>query len=142
VSTRHDTRLDRPVERLTDNELLAACGTAEEPERRGFDDATQVRVLAHELVAARGRLGYYRALYAAFLPEGRRYMIENLADGDDGSGNVPGKLTFTSDDDEAEELADNDAVMVWTEELLLDALRQQLTLHDYFTDLLGELLAA
>jgi len=32
--------------------------------------------------------------------------------------------------------------MVWTEELLLDALRQQLTLHDYFTDLLGELLAA
>jgi hypothetical protein len=69
-------------------------------------------------------------------------MMENLADGDDGSGNVPGKLTFTGDDDEAEELAHNDAVVVWTEEILLDGLRQQLTLHDYFTELLDELLAA
>ena len=86
---------------------------------------------------ARGRLIHYRTLYATFAAEGKRYMIENLADED--TAGLPGKLAFTSDDDHAHELLADDAVVVWTEQDLLDALRQELLLHDYFADLLDEM---
>ena len=133
--------MDRSVEQLTDDEVLATFGTAEDPQARGFDEETQLRVLAHELVKARGRLAYYRTLYASFVPEGKRYMIENLAD-DREDVERPVKLAFTDDDDQARELEADDAVMVWTEPELLDALRQELMLHDYFTDLLDEMVLA
>ena len=132
--------LERSVEELSDDEVLATFGTARDPENWGFDEETQARVLAHELLKARGRLIHYRALYAAFAPEGKRYMIENLADDD--SAGLPLKLAFTNDDAQAEELLTDDDVTVWTEPELLDALRQELLLHDYFTDLLDELLPA
>ncbi|MDP9374942.1 MAG: hypothetical protein M3Q65_21330 [Chloroflexota bacterium] len=130
--------LDRPVEQLSDDELLEALGTSEDPAGRGFDEETQMRVLAHELVKARGRLAYYRTLYSTFVPEGKRYMIENLADSEEEAGGLPVKLAFTDDDDQARELEADDAVVVWTEQDLLDALRQELLLRDYFTDLLDE----
>ncbi len=132
--------LDRSVEELSDDEVLTTFGTARDPENWGFDEETQARVLAHELLKARGRLTHYRTLYAAFAPEGKRYMIENLADDD--SAGLPLKLAFTDDDAQAEELLTDDDVTVWTEPELLDALRQELLLHDYFTDLLDELLPA
>lgn len=129
---------DRSVAEMSDEEVLAAFGTAEDPARRGFDEETQLRVLAHELVKARGRLSYYRTLYSSFVPEGKRFMIENLADGDDVEG-LPVKLAFTDDEEHARELELSDDVVVWMEGELLDALRQELMLHDYFTDLLDEL---
>ncbi len=131
--------IDRPVEQLSDDELLEAFDTAEDPAGRGFDEQTQMRVLAHELLKARGRLAYYRTLYASFMPEGQRYMIENLLDSEEEVGGRPVKLAFTDDDEQARELSTDDDVMVWTEQDLLDALRQELLLHDYFTDLLDEI---
>ena len=132
--------LTRPVEQMNDEELLRAFGTGSEPDERGFDVATQCRVLAHELVAARGRLAYYRAMYAEFAPAGHRFVIENLADDEEGDDSVvPAKLVFTSDVNEVLELQEREAVAIWTEEELLDMLRQQVILHDYFTDLLNEL---
>ena len=135
--------LTQPIEQLSDDDLLRAFDTAEGPDRRGFDTATQLRVLAHELMAARGRLAYYRTLYSSFLPAGHRFMIENLADDEeDGADTVPAKLVFTSDINEVMELQENEAVTVWTEDELLDMLRQQVILHDYFTDLLAEMAEA
>ena len=134
--------LTKPVEQLSDEELLRAFGTGSDPDERGFDVATQCRVLAHELVAVRGRLASYRAMYAEFAPAGHRFMIENLADDEEGDNAVPAKLVFTSDVDEVLDLQEREAVAVWTEEELLDALRQQVLLHDYFTDLLNELAEA
>jgi hypothetical protein len=132
--------LTRSVEQLNNEELLRAFDTGSDPDGRGFDVAMQCRVLAHELVAARGRLDYYRAMYSQFATAGHRYMIENLTDEDKGAdGAVPAKLIFTSDVDEVLELQEREAVAVWTEEELLDMLRQQVILHDYFTDLLNEL---
>ena len=132
--------LTRAVEQLNDEELLRAFGSGSDPDGRGFDVATQCRVLAHELVAARGRLSSYRTMYAEFAAAGRRFMIENLDDDEEGDGSaVPAKLLFTSDVDEVLDLEERETVAVWTEEELLDVLRQQVILHDYFTDLLNEL---
>jgi len=69
--------LTQPVEQLSDEELLRAFGTGSDPDERGFDVATQCRVLAHELVAVRGRLASYRAMYAEFAPAG--YLDRILA---------------------------------------------------------------
>lgn len=132
------SRPQQPVEELSDDELLAAFGTTPDLAGRGFDEETQMRVLAHELVRARDRLGYYRTLYASFVPENKRFMIENLDEEGDG-GDRPVKLVFTNDESQALELESNADVAVWTEQELLDALKQELTLHDYFTDLLNEL---
>lgn len=131
--------IERSVEELTDEEILTAFGTATDVERQGFDDETKSRVLAHEFIRARGRLAHYRTLYATFAAEGKRYMIENLADGDTAA--LPAKLAFTNDDEHAHELLADDSVAVWTEQELLDALRQELLLHDYFADLLDEIVA-
>ena len=135
--------LTRSVEQLNNEELLRAFDTGSDPDGRGFDVAMQCRVLAHELVAARGRLDYYRAMYGQFATAGHRFMIENLIDEEEAAdGAVPAKLVFTSDVDEVLELQEREAVAVWTEEELLDMLRQQVILHDYFTDLLNELAEA
>lgn len=132
--------VERSVEGLPDNEVLAAFGTAEGADGRGFDEEVKGRVLAHEFIRARGRLAYFRTLYATFAAEGQRYMIENLDD-DDTAGRTA-KVTFSNDDSHAQELLTDDTVVVWTEQELLDALRMELLLHDYFADLLDELAPA
>ncbi len=132
---------DRSVAAMNDEEVLAAFGTAEDPARRGFDEETQLRVLAHELVKARGRLSYYRTLYSSFVPEGKRFMIENLADGDDVQG-LPVKLAFTDDGAEARRLEESPGVTIWTEPELLDALTQERAILDFFTTMLGEFVPA
>ena len=125
------------VERMTDDEVLATFGTSEEFAHRGFDEATEARVLAYEMVRARGRLTYYRTLYAAFLEAGKPYMIENLDESQDGS-TVPVKLVFSEDPDHVRGLEDSADVVVWTEPELLAALTQERTIHDFFTELLDE----
>jgi hypothetical protein len=129
----------RPVESMSDDEVLVTFGTAAEPDQRGFDETTHTRVIAYELVRARSRLAHYRTLYTAFVEGGTPYMIENL-DEAAGDGVVPAKLVFTDDEDEAlaaEDLAEE--VEVWTEPLLLEALVQSRGILDYFTELLNEL---
>ena len=128
----------QPVERMTDEQVLATFGTAEDPAARGFDAATYTRVLAYELVRSRSRLAYYRTLYASFVEVGKPYMIENLDEAQDGDA-VPAKLVFTDDADHVLGLEDSADVIVWTEPELLDALMRERTVQDFFTDLLDEL---
>jgi len=61
------------VELMTDDEVHSRFGTTEDPAGRGFDDATCARVPAHELVRARGRVAFYRVLYATFLEQDKPY---------------------------------------------------------------------
>jgi hypothetical protein len=133
-----DTRELEPVEQMTDERVLSAFGTAEEPARRGFDEATYARVLAHELVRARVRLAHYRTLYAAFLQAGKRYMVENLDEVGDGRV-VPAKLVFSNDAEHVLGLEENADVVVWTEPELLYELARERTILDFFTGLLDEL---
>jgi hypothetical protein len=129
------------VQRMTDEQLLATFGTAEDPVDRGFDDATQARVLAYELVRARSRVAFYRTLYASFIEAGQPYMIENLAETGNGD-TVPVKLTFTDDATKARRLEERSGVTVWTEPELLDALTQERAILDFFTTMLGEFVPA
>ena len=128
------------VEEMSDADVLAAFGTAADPAQRGFDDATQLRVLAYELVRARNRLATYRTLYTSFLAEDKPYLIENIAE-DAVADGVPAKLMFTDDAAEAQRLDDQGEVVVWTETALLATLTQELVIQDFFTDLLDELAA-
>ena len=128
----------QPVESMTDDEVLATFGTSEDPQRRGFDEATHTRVIAYELVRARNRLAYYRALYAAFIETGKPFMMENL-DEDSSNGGVPAKLIFSEDPDHIHEVVEQPEVVIWTEPILLDALSQERAIHDFFTALLDEL---
>ena len=129
------------VQRMTDEQLLATFGTAEDPVGRGFDDATQARVLAYELVRARSRVAFYRTLYASFIEAGQPYMIENLDDTGDGDS-LPVKLAFTDAAAEARRLEESPGVTVWTEPELLDALTQERAILDFFTTMLGEFVPA
>ncbi len=131
-----DTRV--LVERMTDDEVLTAYATAEDPTERGFDDATYARVLAYELVRARNRVAHYRTLYTAFVETGKPYMIENLDEEGDGAA-IPAKLVFSDDPDHVRGLEEGAGVVVWTEPELLDALVQERAVLDYFADLLDEL---
>lgn len=126
------------VELMTDDQVLTTFGTAEDPERRGFDESTYTRVVAYELVRARNRLTYYRTLYASFIEGGKPFMIENLADGSD-DGAVPAKLLFTEDADHVMEVEEQPEVVVWTEPALLEALVYSRSILDYCTELLNEL---
>lgn len=128
----------QPVELLSDAEVLAKFGTAEAPDQRGFDEATQTRVFAFELVRARRRLAHYRTLYTSFAREGKPYMIETLDDTLD-DGGIPAKLVFSEDAEQALELSDDPDVIVWVEPLLLDALVRERAVLDFFNDLLDEL---
>jgi hypothetical protein len=128
----------RPVEAMTDDEVLATFGTSEDPAQRGFDEATHTRVMASELVRARNRLAHYRTLYAAFLEAGEPFMIENLDENTSGVG-IPAKLVFTSDASHVIARGGQPEVVVWTEPTLLDALAQERAIHDFFTLLLNEL---
>ena len=136
-----DAAESRPsVEGMSDADVLAAFDTAADPTQRGFDNATQLRVLAHQLVRARNRVATYRALYASFLAEGKPYMLENVAEEAVADG-VPAKLVFTDDAEEAQRLEDQGDVVVWTEAELLDTLTQERVIQDFFTDVLDELAA-
>jgi hypothetical protein len=128
----------RPVESMTDDEVLATFGTSEEPDRRGFDEATHTRVLAYELVRGRNRLEYYRTLYAAFIEAGKPFMIEALDDGSS-DGGIPAKLIFSDDTGHVLDIEERQDVVIWTEPALLDALAQERAVHDFFTELLDEL---
>jgi hypothetical protein len=134
-----DTR--QQVQRMPDERVLAAFGTAEDPGRRGFDDATHARVLAYELVRARHRLTHYRTLYASFVEGGKPFMVENLDEAQDGDA-VPAKLVFSDDPDHVRGVEGSADVAVWTEPELLDALSQERAVQDFFTDLLDELAPA
>lgn len=128
----------QPVESMTDDEVLATFDTSEDPDRRGFDEATHTRVVASELVRARNRLAHYRTLYAAFIEAGKPFMIENLDDGGS-DGGVPVKLVFSDDAGHVIEIEEQSDVVIWTEPVLLDALTQERAVHDFFTELLNEL---
>jgi hypothetical protein len=125
------------VQGMSDAEALAAFATSADVATRGFDEATHTRVMATEMVRARQRLAHYRTLYAAFLEAGEPVMIENL-DEVAGAGAVPAKLVFT-DTIPVEGGAESANVTVWTEVSLLEALRRERTIADYFTALLDEL---
>ncbi len=127
------------VERLSDEQVLAAFGMTADPTGWGFDAMTQARVFAFELVRARNRVAHYRALYATFLDAGQPYMIENLDDAGDGTG-LPAKLVFTDDVERVAQLEASGDVEIWTELELLRALTQERTVQEFFTDLLDELL--
>ncbi|MEA2583828.1 MAG: hypothetical protein QOF33_1913 [Thermomicrobiales bacterium] len=129
------------VEQLTDEQLLETFGTSEAPEDRGFDEATEARVIAHELVRARGRLAFYRALYSSFIDVGKPIVIENLND-QDADDHVPAKLVFADDLSEIEQVGETDGIAVWTEPDLLIALSHERAIVDYFTELLDELAPA
>ena len=126
------------VQRMTDEQILTIFGTAEDPAHRGFDDETQARILAYELVRARSRVAFYRALYGALLDAGKPFMIENLDESDDGAA-IPAKLVFSDDADHVAQIQAVDDVVVWTEPDLLAALVQERAVLDYYTDLLDEL---
>jgi hypothetical protein len=130
----------QPVESMADAEVLATFGTSEDPERRGFDEASHTRVLAYELVRARNRLEYYRTLYDSFIGAGKPFMVENLDDGDGAiDGGVPVKLVFSERADHVQEIEDRPDVVIWTEPMLLDALTRERAILDFFTELLDEL---
>ena len=131
-----DTR--QQVETMTDEQVLANFGTAEDREGRGFDEATHTRVLAYELVRSRQRLAYYRTLYASFAEVGKPFMVENLDENLDGDG-VPAKLVFSDDAEHVLGLEASADVVVWTEPELLDELVRERAIHDFFTGLLDEL---
>ena len=126
------------VERMTDEQVLATFGTAEDPAGRGFDEATYGRVLAYELVRSRRRLTHYRTLYTAFVEEGAPYMVENLDEVPDGNA-VPVKLAFAEDPDEVQGLEAGAEVVVWSEPELLAELAQERAVHDFLTGLLDEI---
>jgi hypothetical protein len=132
-----DTRT--PVQQMTDDEILTAFATTEDPAARGFDDATYARVLAYELIRARNRVAHYRTLYTSFAETGKPFMIENLDELDGDGGAVPVKLVFSDDPEHVRGLEEDAGVVVWTEPELLDALVQERAVLDYFTDLLDEL---
>ena len=75
----------QPVYLMTDDQVLATFGAGDDPPGQGVGAATYTRVLAEELVRARGRLAHYRALYAAFLSAGKPFMVENLDEAQDGA---------------------------------------------------------
>ena len=127
-----------PVERMTDEQVLAAFGTSEDPAGRGFDEATYTRVLAYELVRSRRRLALYRTLYASFADVGTPFMIENLDETQDGDG-VPAKLVFTDDADHVHGLEETADVVVWTEPALLEELVRERAVLDFLTGMLDEL---
>ena len=135
--------MDTPlqVERMTDEQVLASFGTAEDAANRGFDEATYTRVLAYELVRARRRLANYRALYTSFAEVGKPYMIENLDDAQDGAA-VPAKLVFSDDAEHVSRLEETADVIVWTEPEILDELMRERAVQDFLTDLLDELVPA
>ena len=126
------------VESMSNDQVLATFGTAEEPERRGFDEATYTKVLAYELVRSRHRLVYYRTLYTSFISENAQYMIENLDESENGSA-VPVKLVFADQPDEIQGVEADAPVIVWTEPDLIDELEKERAVHDFLTDLLDEL---
>jgi hypothetical protein len=126
------------VERMTDEQVLATFGTAEDPAGRGFDNATYARVLAYELVRSRQRLAHYRTLYAAFIDGGAEYMIENLDESLDGDA-VPVKLVFADAPDQVQGLENGAEVVVWTEPELLAELTAERAVHDFLTGLLDEI---
>jgi hypothetical protein len=128
----------QPVESMTDDEVLRTFGTAEEPKRRGFDEATHTRVLAYELVRARNRLQYYRTLYASFVDAGQPFMVENLDENGSGVG-IPAKLIFSDDAGHVLDIEERSDVMIWNEPALLDALAHERAVHDFLTQLLDEL---
>ncbi|MGH2601401.1 MAG: hypothetical protein ACRDJ9_18695, partial [Dehalococcoidia bacterium] len=113
----------QPVELMTDDEVLATFGTAEEPQSRGFDEATHTRVVAYELVRARHRLAYFRTLYSSYIEGGKPFMVENLDDGAS-DGGVPAKLIFTDDAGHVLEIEEQPNVFIWTEPALLEAMTQ------------------
>ncbi len=127
------------VESLSDEQVLASFGMTADTAGWGFDEATQARVFAFELVRARNRVNHYRALYATFLEAGKPYMVENLDDMGDGTG-LPAKLIFTDDFAHVAELEASGEVEIWTELELLRVLTQERTVQEFFTDLLDELL--
>ena len=130
------------VEQMSDEQVLAAFGTAEESTARGYDEATEARVLARELVRARHRLAFYRTLYGTFVEVGKPYMIENLDETQNGEGAVPAKLVFSDDAAHVAGLEETGNVVVWTEPDLLQSLTQERAILDFFTDLLDELMIA
>jgi len=132
------TGAQQVIEEMTDAEVLAAFETSEDPQTRGFDEAMLTRVLASELVRARNRVAHYRTLLTSFLAEGKRYMIENIGEDlvEDG---IPVKLVFTDDAEHAQSLIGDDEVVVWTEVDLLDALKQERVIQDFFSDTLEEM---
>jgi hypothetical protein len=130
-----DKRL--PIEQMTEAEILASLGMTAGEAGRGFDAAIQARVYADGLIRSRGRFANYRALYAAFIDAGRPYMIENLDEAGDGAA-VPAKLLF-ADEAPAPEVAENPFARVWTERTLLEALSEERSIQDFFTELLDEL---
>jgi hypothetical protein len=133
-----DTLIQQPVERMADDEVLAAFDTAEDPARRGFDQATYGRVLAYELVRSRQRLANYRTLYASFVEDGAPFMVENLDEASDG-GAVPVKLVFADAPEQVQGLEEQADVVVWTEPELLAELAEERAVHDFLTALLDEI---
>ncbi len=129
------------VEQMSDEQVLAAFGTTEDPAGRGFDEATYARVLAYELVRSRQRLTHYRTLYSSFIGEGKLYMVENLDEIGDGEG-IPAKLVFSDDPEHVSRLEETADVIVWTEPELLDELMRERAVQDFLTDLLDELVPA
>jgi hypothetical protein len=127
-----------PVEQMSDERVLAAFDTAEDPARRGFDQPTYARVLAHEVVRARARLSHYRTLYASYLDTGKAFMVENLDDGGNGRA-VPAKLVFSDDAEHVLGIEATADVVVWTEAELLYELTRERTILDFLTGLLDEL---
>lgn len=131
-----DTR--QSVEQLSDEQVLTTFGTTEDPATRGFDEETYARVLAHELVRSRQRLGYYRTLYAAFMEAGKPFMVENLDDAGDGQA-VPAKLVFSDDPLHVMGLEETADVVVWTEPELLGELVKERAILDFLSGVLDEL---
>lgn len=131
---------EQPLDHLTDDEIRTRFGMTPGETGRGFDLATQAKVFADGFIRSRGRFAHQRALYAAFVDGGSRFMIENLDEQGDGHGE-PAKLLFV---DEAPDLeaADNPMAMTWTERALLDALVEERAIQDFFADLLEELAPA
>jgi hypothetical protein len=130
--------MEQTIEAMSDEEIMTAFETSVDPETRGFDEVTLTRVLASELVRARNRVAHYRTLLNSFLAEGKRFMIENVAEDlvEDG---VPVKLVFTDDYEHVQALAESDEVVIWTEVDLLDALKQERVIQDFFCDTLEEM---
>lgn len=130
--------VSQPVEQMADEEILRSLGMTDDPDGRGFDDETQARVFADELIRSRGRFAQYRALYAAYLGADRPFMIENLDEIGDGKA-IPAKLVFSDEPPGAEVEADP-TLMVWTERSLLEALTEERAIQDFFANLLDELI--
>jgi hypothetical protein len=130
--------IQQPVERMADDQVLATFGTAEDPQGRGFDEATYGRVLAYELVRSRQRMAFYRTLYASFMREGTPFMVENLDERPNGDA-VPVKLVFSDEPEQVDGLEEEADVVVWTEPELLAELAEERAIQDFLTGLLDEI---